>query len=408
MSVQVVLEPETRFSSSLISPFFGHDVNGLPRPEGLGFAGEWYLGLEPWSRGGVEGLPAGLAVKDVGVGRQRLEGGLAWADLMRWLGRMEHDGLKEEALALQDALQGHLEGPPAMTWAANGGEYHLDFSRPCIMGILNLTPDSFSGDGLAGCVEEAVRRGVEMVRQGADIIDVGGESTRPGADAVAPEEEAARIVPVIAALAREVKVPVAVDTSKPEVMEVALEAGAAMINDVSGLGGAGGDESSPLDPRKVKLLLEREVPVILMHRQGEPQVMQRNPHYRDVVWDVHRFLGRRVRECVQAGIAKKRLIVDVGFGFGKTSRHNLALMQRQRAFRGLGVVLLFGVSRKRIVGLLAGEKDPKSRDVASHVLAVLGMLTGAMIFRVHDVLGARQALAAAWGWVHDGELLDTL
>ncbi len=407
MSVQVVLEPETKLSCPLSPPFFGHDVSGLSKPVGTGFADVWYLGLEPWTRCGVT-LPAGLVIRDVGVGRKRLEGGLAGAELMQWLARMERDGLGEEASALRDALQGHLEIPAAMTWSAGGGAFHLDFSRPRIMGILNLTPDSFSGDGLVGRVDEAVARGVEMVRQGADLIDVGGESTRPGADSIAAEEEASRVVPVIAALARKVKVPVAVDTSKPEVMEKALDAGAALVNDVSALGITGGDESSPMDPRKVKLLLERDVPVILMHRQGVPQVMQKNPRYHDVVWDVHRFLGRRVRECVQAGIAKNRLIVDVGFGFGKTSGHNVTLLRRQRVFRGLGVALLFGVSRKRIVGLLAGEQDPKSRDIGSHVLAALGMLSGAMIFRVHDVAGARQALAVASGWVHDGELADSL
>ncbi|MBF0422679.1 MAG: dihydropteroate synthase, partial [Magnetococcales bacterium] len=243
---------------------------------------------------------------------------------------------------------------------------------------------------------------------GADIIDVGGESTRPGAVTVSAAEELARVVAVVQALAQRVEVPISVDTSKLEVMEAALEVGAGMINDVSALGGADGDENSPLDQRKVALLLKNDALVVLMHRQGTPQAMQIDPKYQDVVWDVYRFLDRRVQECQQAGIAKERLLVDVGFGFGKTAGHNLELMRRQRVFRGLGVALLYGVSRKRVVGLLSKEKRPHRRDVGSHVLAVFGMLTGATIFRVHDVEGARQALDTAWGWINEGKLQDWL
>ncbi|MBF0110433.1 MAG: dihydropteroate synthase family protein [Magnetococcales bacterium] len=303
-----------------------------------------------------------------------------------------------------------------MRWG-EGGRYCLDFSRPLLMGILNVTPDSFSGDGVAGDVTAAVGRGVELARNGADVVDVGGESTRPGADAVSVAEELSRIIPVVRALSRRLEIPVSVDTSKPEVMEEALLAGAAMINDVSALGvvdASGGvavavdgaeaeAEEHLLDRRKVSLLAGLDVPVCLMHRRGTPKGMQDNPWYRDVVREVYHFLERRIAACRKGGIDRRRLIVDVGIGFGKSAGHNLELMRHHGMFSGLGQPLMLGVSRKRIVGHLSGVADPGMRDTASHALAVLGMRTGVRMFRVHDVAGARQALTAAWGWMNDGE-----
>ncbi|MBF0132141.1 MAG: dihydropteroate synthase [Magnetococcales bacterium] len=330
---------------------------------------------------------------------------------------MFHTGCDGGVSALGDALRDYGGFPGLLRWGRNE-RFCLDFGRPCIMGILNVTSDSFSGDGLLGCgkgadaveqgVEQAVERGVEMARLGADIIDVGGESTRPSAQPISTKDELARVVGVVAALARRVAVPISVDTSKLEVMEAALDAGAGMINDVSALGMAGGDDRDLLDPRKAALLANAGVPIVLMHRRGRPEDMQNNPQYGDVVGEVYDFLNRRIAACQENGIDKRRLLVDVGIGFGKSVRHNLELLRCQRVFRGLGVPLLLGVSRKRIVGFLSGEETPHLRDVGSHVLAVFGMLTGASVFRVHDVAGARQALATAWGWMNDGELMVAL
>ncbi|MBF0296521.1 MAG: dihydropteroate synthase [Magnetococcales bacterium] len=255
------------------------------------------------------------------------------------------------------------------------------------MGIVNVTPDSFSGDGLAYDPQRAVAQGLAMVEAGADLLDVGGESTRPGALPVAPQEEAARIVPVIRELASRVAVPVSADTSKPEVMAQALDAGAALINDVTALGGPSGREAAGM-------LAARKTPLVLMHMQNTPVTMQRAPTYQDVVGEVYGFLADRIDFCRRAGMDGDRLLVDTGIGFGKSTAHNLTLLRRQRAFHGLGTPLLLGVSRKRVVGALTGESEPRPRDQASHLLATL---TGATMVRVHDVAGARRAMAVASG-----------
>ncbi|MBF0460063.1 MAG: dihydropteroate synthase [Magnetococcales bacterium] len=266
------------------------------------------------------------------------------------------------------------------------------------MGIINVTPDSFSGDGLDRSVQAAVAQGVRMAAEGADILDVGGESTRPGAALVPVEEELQRVIPVVQALRQAVDLPISVDTSKSEVMQAALAAGAALINDVTALRGEG---------RFVQeVLAQRTEPVVLMHMQGVPATMQGNPVYRDVLADVYGFLAERVRWCVANGIARSRLIVDPGIGFGKNQRHNWALVRHLRLFRGLGLPILLGVSRKRLVGAMLGETVAEQRDVGSHVLAALGVLNGAQIVRVHDVAGARQAVAVAQGWAEGGAFLN--
>src|SRR5690348_3397756 len=270
-----------------------------------------------------------------------------------------------------------------------GRSLKLDRTRIC--GILNLTGDSFSGDGLARDMRAAVGRGLEMVEEGADLLDVGGESTRPGAQPVSGEEEIARVVPVIEALSRETDVPISVDTSKPEVMRAAVAAGAGMINDVYALRREGAlDAAAGL-----------HVPVCVMHMQGEPRTMQDNPHYEDVVGEVHRFLAERVFACEMAGMDKRRVLVDPGFGFGKTLEHNLALLRSLERFRDLAAGVFVGLSRKSMLGALTG-RDPRCRANASAAAAMIAVQRGAAIVRVHDVGATRDALAV-WQAVREGD-----
>ena len=272
----------------------------------------------------------------------------------------------------------------------NGRRLNLDHPRIC--GILNLTNDSFSGDGLAGDVERAVRQGVAMVEQGADLLDVGAESTRPGATPVDANEEIARVVPVIEALAKRVKVPISIDTSKPEVMRAAVAAGAGLINDVYALRREGALDAAA----------EWKVPVCLMHMQGEPGTMQDAPRYDDVVGEVHRFLAERVFACEMAGIDKRRVLVDPGFGFGKMLEHNLALLRGLERFRDLAAAVFVGVSRKAMIGALTGREGGSWRAAGSAAAALIAVQRGALIVRVHDVAATRDALAV-WQAVHAGD-----
>lgn len=262
------------------------------------------------------------------------------------------------------------------------GSTVLDLGAPQVMGILNVTPDSFSDGGRFESREAAVAQARRMVEEGAAIIDVGGESTRPGASAVGVQEELDRVVPVIEALRRELAVPISVDTSKPEVMREAVAAGACLINDVRALQADGAlDAAASLG-----------VPVCLMHMQGEPRTMQADPRYEDVVAEVRTFLAGRMAACERAGIAPEAILLDPGFGFGKRVEHNLSLAKHLEAFRSLGPPLLVGVSRKSLFGALlkvpAGE-----RVVASVALGLLLAERGAAILRVHDVAPTVQALA---------------
>ncbi|MBF0127609.1 MAG: dihydropteroate synthase [Magnetococcales bacterium] len=297
--------------------------------------------------------------------------------------------MESVAEQLTTTLRTHLRPPPVWSWG-EARSWRLDFSRPLIMGIVNVTPDSFSGDGLAAHRERAIAQGVAMVAAGADLLDVGGESTRPGARAVAVEEECQRVLPVIRELARQVSVPVSVDTSKPAVMVAALEAGAALVNDVTALSGPEGGQTA-------RMLAARKIPLALMHMQNTPATMQQAPAYENVVSDVYGFLAERLAFCVTRGMDANRLLVDPGIGFGKTTAHNLSLLQRGRVFRGLGAPLLMGLSRKRVVGVLTGAGEPRQRDVGSHLL---GALASADILRVHDVAGAKQTMAALRGLTH--------
>ncbi|HRO26954.1 MAG TPA: dihydropteroate synthase [Luteimonas sp.] len=258
----------------------------------------------------------------------------------------------------------------------------LKLDRTRVMGIVNVTPDSFSDAGAHFDVEAAVAHGLRLAAEGADVLDVGGESTRPGANEVPLEEELRRVVPVIERLARETSLPVSVDTSKPEVMRAAVDAGAGLVNDVYALRREGALDA----------VAELGVPVVLMHMLGEPRSMQDAPEYDDVVGDVHRFLAERIFVAEMAGIAKKRIVVDPGFGFGKTTQHNLQLLAQLERFTELGVPVLAGLSRKRTIGELTGRDEPRERlhgSVAAHLVAAQ---RGAGIVRVHDVAATVDAL----------------
>ncbi|TAM95670.1 MAG: dihydropteroate synthase [Rhodanobacteraceae bacterium] len=268
----------------------------------------------------------------------------------------------------------------------------LKLDRPRVCGILNLTEDSFSGDGLSANVDAAVAQGVAMVEQGADLLDVGAESTRPGAQPVDAATEIARVVPVIEALSRRVEVPISIDTSKPEVMRAAIAAGAGLINDVYALRREGALDT----------VSELKVPVCLMHMQGEPGTMQDAPRYDDVVGEVHRFLAERVFACEMAGIDKRRVLVDPGFGFGKTLEHNLALLRGLERFRDLAVGVLAGLSRKAMIGTLTGHKGGVDRAIGSAAAAMIAVQRGAMIVRVHDVAATTDALTV-WQAVREGD-----
>ena len=258
----------------------------------------------------------------------------------------------------------------------------LRLDRTRVMGIVNVTPDSFSDGGTHNTAATAIAHGLKLVEEGADVLDIGGESTRPGADEVSIDEELRRVIPVIEALAAQVNVPISIDTSKPEVMRAAVAAGAGMINDVYALRREGAlDEAA-----------SHNVPVVLMHMLGEPRTMQQSPEYDNVVGEVHRFLAERIFACEMAGIDKKKIIVDPGFGFGKNREHNLQLLARMQRFTELGVPVLAGLSRKRTIGELTGRDIPVERmhgSVAAHVIAAQN---GARIVRVHDVAATVDAL----------------
>jgi dihydropteroate synthase len=257
----------------------------------------------------------------------------------------------------------------------------LDLTRPQVMGILNITPDSFSDGGDFFPPAIALEHARRMVEEGAAIIDVGGESTRPGAQAVSESEELARVVPVIQAISRELSVPVSIDTSKPAVMRAAVAAGAGLINDVMGLRLPGALEAAS----------ELGVPVCLMHMQGEPRTMQEAPAYDDVVVEIKAFFAERIAACVAAGIRREWLLLDPGFGFGKSLEHNLTLLGRLQEFTDLAVPLLVGVSRKSMFGALLNAPVDQ-RLHASLAAAVMALSQGASIIRAHDVRATVDAL----------------
>ncbi|MDU9004882.1 dihydropteroate synthase [Sedimentitalea todarodis] len=259
----------------------------------------------------------------------------------------------------------------------------LDMSVPQLMGILNVTPDSFSDGGVHFDPGTARNAALSMIRAGATIIDIGGESTRPGADTIDCEVETIRTAPVIAALRQETDLPISIDTRKSTVARAALDAGASLVNDVAGF---------TYDPDLAPLCAAAGVPVCIMHALGDPATMQQNPHYDDVVLDVFAYLQTRVASLSAIGIPRDRMVIDPGIGFGKTEAHNLALLRNLSLFHGLGCPILLGVSRKRFIGTIGQAPDPATRAPGSIAVGLAALAQGVQILRVHDVDDTAQAL----------------
>lgn len=262
--------------------------------------------------------------------------------------------------------------------------------RPRIMGILNVTPDSFSDGGQFDQFEHALAHARQLTAEGADLIDIGGESTRPGSEAVPLDEELRRVLPVVEALAPTVPVPLSIDTMKPEVARRAIAAGAAIVNDVGGL----------RDPGMARVVAESDAALVLMHMAGTPQTMQDDPRYDDVVTEVHDYLARQLELAEGYGIARERIAIDPGIGFGKTQEHNLSLLRHLDRFASLGSAILIGTSRKGMLGILTGRPRDQ-RQTASVVSALAALVGGAQIARVHDVGPMADAIrvwTAQRGW----------
>ena len=268
------------------------------------------------------------------------------------------------------------------------GRFQLDLSAPRVMGIVNVTPDSFSDGGKFNRSDKAIAHAMQLVEEGADILDIGGESTRPGATPVPLEEELKRVLPVIKALAQ-AGVPLSIDTYKPEVMRAAIDSGVDMVNDVRALQA----------PNAMEIVAKSHVGVCLMHMQGLPQNMQVDPQYADVVLEVMEFLAARLQTAEAAGISRNRLLLDPGFGFGKRTAHNLTLLNHLSSLQSLGIPLLVGLSRKSVLGQVAGL-DVDERLHASIAASVLSAIKGANIVRVHDVKPTVDALKVVAAVMH--------
>jgi dihydropteroate synthase len=269
------------------------------------------------------------------------------------------------------------------------GSFELDC--PSVMGVINVTPDSFSDGGKFLAPHEALRQAGKMVVAGAEILDIGGESTRPGAEPVGEQEELDRVIPIIEAIAADFDVAVSIDTSKPRVMQEAVAAGAVMINDVRALQADGA----------LAAAVELQQPVSLMHMQGQPRSMQVQPQYDDVMGEVTQFLANRVTECVEAGLGKDLLVVDPGFGFGKTPAHNVELLANLRQLQRIGCPVLIGVSRKSTLGVITG-REVDDLLPASIAAAVVAVMQGAQIVRAHDVAETVDALRVARSLIESG------
>ena len=263
----------------------------------------------------------------------------------------------------------------------NCGRFTLDLTTPQVMGIVNVTPDSFSDGGQFAATNHAVAHALKLIEEGAAIVDIGGESTRPNAKPVSLQEELDRVIPVIEALAKRVNMPISIDTYKAQVMQAAIAAGASMVNDVRAL-----QETGALE-----VVANSDAGVCLMHMQGTPQTMQDNPQYDNVIDDISDFLVARLQACIDGGIAKNRILLDPGFGFGKTRAHNITLIQQLAQLNALGQPLLVGLSRKSILGQVTGN-DVNARLYASVAASVIAAQKGAKILRVHDVKATVEAL----------------
>ncbi|SMN15851.1 Dihydropteroate synthase [uncultured Candidatus Thioglobus sp.] len=259
---------------------------------------------------------------------------------------------------------------------------NMSFKNSLIMGVLNITPDSFSDGGQYFDTEFAIASAKRMVANGADIIDVGGESTRPNAQSVSENDEISRVIPVIKALSAQINVPISIDTSKPQVMKLAVEAGTSIINDVNALQADGA----------LEMAASLDVDVCLMHRQGSATTMQEKPTYGDVVEDIKHFFDQRIDACKHAGISKDKIILDPGFGFGKTLAHNLEILRRFDEFKSFNLRLLAGLSRKSMIGTVLNNREVEGRMVGSVAGAIIAVQNGANIVRVHDILETKDAL----------------
>ena len=261
------------------------------------------------------------------------------------------------------------------------GKYQLDLTKPQVMGIVNVTPDSFSDGGHYASTNLAIEHALQLVEEGANLLDIGGESTRPNAIPVNLDEELSRVIPVIEGLVKLVNIPLSIDTYKPQVMQAAIAAGVSIVNDIKAL----------QEPEALEVVAKSDVGVCLMHMQGTPQTMQIEPNYENVLLEVKAFLTARLNATIQAGINKSRILLDPGFGFGKKTEHNIALLQQLSYLRELGQPLLVGLSRKSILGQMLGDNktDRVSASIAASVIAVMN---GANMLRVHDVKATVDAL----------------
>ena len=267
-----------------------------------------------------------------------------------------------------------------------GDRFHLSLGKKTsIMGVLNITPDSFSDGGLFFQRDKAIAQGEALAAQGADLLDIGGESTRPFSDPVSTQEEIQRIVPVIRELVKRISIPLSVDTYKAEVAKAALDAGAALVNDISALG---------FDPDLARVIAEYRVPVILMHMQGSPRDMQVNPRYNHLLEDIRQFLMERITWAQNQGIHREHILIDPGIGFGKSFSQNLTLIKRLDYFQDLDLPLVLGTSRKAFIGHITGQ-EPLNRDWGTAATLAIGIWQGAHMVRVHNVAAAKQVLAVA-------------
>lgn len=280
-----------------------------------------------------------------------------------------------EALAAADILQ-ELSEPRARLAG-------MSLERPRIMGIINVTPDSFSDGGQHATTKDAIEHGLRLVEEGADILDIGGESTRPNADYVAVDEELRRVIPVVEGLRARTDAVISVDTRKSEVMRRAAAAGADILNDVSAF---------THDPDALAVAAETGLPIVVMHALGDPKTMNDNPRYDDVVLDVFDYLENRIQACVAAGVPKAKIVADPGIGFGKHLHHNVAVMAGLSLYHGLGVPILLGASRKKMIGQLCNVDDAKDRVPGSLACAIAGIAAGVQILRAHDVKETKQAV----------------
>jgi dihydropteroate synthase len=339
---------------------------------------------------------AGLGIREVDVLKQELcsRGGDVATDddgclLLGTLAQFERLiprlkdpalGIPKLALSIEAALRNSENPLPACPPGIQLAE------GPLLMGVLNVTPDSFSDGGLHGAVDEAVQAGLDMVADGASFVDVGGESTRPGAAPVPLSEELGRVRPVIRALAAALPGRISIDTYKASVAAEALAAGAYMVNDISAL---------RMDPNMVAVVRDAACPVILMHMLGEPRTMQCEPVYEDVIRDLYTFFVERLTWAVDQGLKEENLLIDPGLGFGKTTAHNLEIMRNLASFRSLGRPMVVGSSRKRFLGEILGIDEPKERDIATACTTTMATLAGAHIVRVHHIGPNRDAIRLA-------------